>query len=173
MGFVNIDDAKDLQPGDRVRLKEKTVSAYPHYKAEFLGKEGVVGTVKGFPPVCVHFDEGGSFWGVPVDLEKQASLKDDAPKSTPAESTKTTTEVTAEDDDDEPEERPFTEHQGRTAIAVPDSKRDKHGNASGNEFDLAKDNAFKNHQIYLLKFHPHGVYNNFNKALQEKGFEVK
>ncbi len=58
------------------------------------------------------------------------------------------------------------------------AKKDGFGNVSGNEFDLAKDNAFKGKVIAILHLYT-GIGHNENfdfllpeKALQEKGFSV-
>lgn len=70
----------------------------------------------------------------------------------------------------------YTDFRGRNTDRT--AKKDGFGNVSGNEFDLAKDNAFKGRVIAILHLYT-GIGHNENfdfilpeKALQEKGFSV-
>lgn len=75
--------------------------------------------------------------------------------------------------DIEAENQRLRENQGQTVQKTTyEVDEDQFGNASGNEYDLAVDGAFKGQVITILQ-----LYNGFNfsvpqKALAEKGFKV-
>ena len=67
---------------------------------------------------------------------------------------------------------PYTRHAGRQRI--PEAVTDLHGNAMGNQYDLAEDNAFAGQIIAVLQLYTEGDFD-FDlptTALAEKGFKV-
>jgi hypothetical protein len=75
------------------------------------------------------------------------------------------------------EPNPFTEYAGQTVI--PGAPKDKHGNADGTQYDLAKDDAFLGMKISILNLVPEECTvmtsegGKTEAALREKGFEVQ
>jgi hypothetical protein len=66
----------------------------------------------------------------------------------------------------------YSEYAGQQIIK--DAEKDIYGNAQGNQYDLAKDNAFKGSRIFVLHLY-YGEGFDFKypkKALKEKGFSV-
>jgi len=70
------------------------------------------------------------------------------------------------------EPSPFTQFAGQTVI--PGAPKDKHGNADGTQYDLAKDGAFDGMKVVVLHLYTGEgfTFNEPTAALEQKGFTV-
>lgn len=65
----------------------------------------------------------------------------------------------------------FTEFAGQTHIAG--ASTDRHGNASGNDYDLGRDGAFEGHAVHILCLYRGCSMAKPEAALRRKGFDVR
>jgi len=66
---------------------------------------------------------------------------------------------------------PYTKWAGISDITG--AAKDRYGNAQGSQYDLASDNSFRGYRILVLLICPGTIFDEPEKALKKKGFDVQ